>query len=110
MKFWRVLKYGFVGVIAVMVFLALFGPGAVKPSAQSKVNACLANMRQLQTAKVEWAKDHGKKPMDVPTDAELFGSGLYLRAKPYCPEDGTYELGPVSMKPTCTRHFPSPKP
>jgi len=38
----------------------------------------------------------------VPTDADLFGPDKYIETKPSCPAGGTYTLGSVREKPTCS--------
>jgi hypothetical protein len=68
------------------------------------VNACEANMRQLDGAVQQWALDHGKKSTNQcsATDPEILG---YLkRGTLQCPSGGTYELTTVAESPRCSVH------
>ena len=63
---------------------------------------CRAFLKQIDMAKTDWAAQEHKTTNDTPTDAQLFGPKAYLRDKPECPERGTYTLGRVGEKPTCS--------
>ena len=39
---------------------------------------------------------------DIPSPTELYGATNYIRNAPTCPQGGTYTLGQVQRKPTCT--------
>ena len=43
--------------------------------------------------------EKGKRATDVPTKQDLLP---YLRKWPVCPQGGTYIIGPVGEKPTCS--------
>ena len=64
---------------------------------------CLENLRAINWAKREWARDNGKLPYHVPVDSDLL-SGRYLPAKPACPHNTFYSLGSVDTQATCTIH------
>ena len=64
--------------------------------------ACIANLKQMAGAKAEWALENKKSDTDTPTDSDLFGPGKSIRVKPTCPQGGTYQLGGVNKKPTCS--------
>jgi hypothetical protein len=86
--------------VAVSGMLAAIAiPNFVKARATSQQNACINNLRQLDGAKQEWALEKGKKATDVPTKQDLLP---YLRSWPVCPQGGTYIIGPVDEKPTCS--------
>lgn len=66
-------------------------------------NACIANLRQLDGAKQQWAIDNKRNASDIPGPADLFGSRLYLKIEPTCPlGDGRYTLHSVGQNPTCS--------
>ena len=65
-------------------------------------SACRVNLREMQAMKEMWANEHKKGPTDVPQLSDLIGPDKYLRAKPVCPLNGTYRLGAVREKPTCS--------
>jgi hypothetical protein len=69
-----------------------------------RTKLCVANLVSLDSAKQQWALEQRKQPSDTPTINELlpyFGNteGLYM---PICPDGGTYTIGSVGEKPTCT--------
>jgi hypothetical protein len=63
---------------------------------------CRAFLKQIDMVKTQWATEEHMTTNDTPTDAQLFGPKAYLRDKPECPERGTYTLGKVGEKPTCS--------
>ncbi|GAB4456427.1 MAG: hypothetical protein OHK0029_14320 [Armatimonadaceae bacterium] len=72
---------------------------------------CVANLKQLESAKEQWALDESKKPnaqkdiMDAqPTGRELIGDNAYLRRTPVCPAEGTYNINVVRFMPYCSFH------
>lgn len=78
-------------------------PGAAAGAslAVSQRNACINNLRQIDGAKNEWALEKGKKKGDPVTEADLLP---YLQGGvfPKCPAGGTYTIGKVGEKPTCS--------
>ena len=86
-----------VAVVGMLSAIAI--PNFVKARATSQQNACINNLRQIDGAKNEWALEKGKKATDVPTKSDLLP---YLRSWPVCPQGGTYTLGAVNEKPTCS--------
>jgi hypothetical protein len=86
-------------VAMVGMLSAIAIPNFVKARATSQENACINNLRQIDGAKNEWALENNKKATDVPTKADLLP---YLRSWPVCPAGGTYVIGAVGEKPTCS--------
>ena len=52
-------------------------------------DACLANLKQIQSAKTTWALQNRKTDNDVPQDADLFGPPCYIQVTPACPQGGS---------------------
>jgi hypothetical protein len=90
-----------VAVPAMLAAIAI--PNFVKARATSQENACINNLRQIDAAKNEWALEKSKKNGDVCTADDL---KPYIRLVngelPKCPQGGTYTIGPVGEKPTCS--------
>ncbi|MGA2853715.1 MAG: DUF3352 domain-containing protein [Verrucomicrobiota bacterium] len=86
-----------VAVVGMLSAIAI--PNFVKARATSQQNACINNLRQIDGAKQEWALEKGKKATDVPTKQDLLP---YLRSWPVCLQGGTYIIGPMDEKPTCS--------
>jgi regulator of replication initiation timing len=66
--------------------------------------ACMAFLQNIKGAKDLWALEEKQADDATPTDADLFGPGKTLRQKPRCPGGGTYFLGKVAEKPSCSEH------
>jgi hypothetical protein len=98
--------------------LAAFGTGN-RPSASSaidpanlvwattnekvKVDSCIENLREIDSAKQQWALEQRKQITDTPTWKDLvpyIGHGGFVM--PICPDGGNYTIGTVGEKPTCT--------
>ena len=86
-----------VAVPAMLAAIAI--PNFVKARATSQENACINNLRQIDAAKNEWALEKSKSATDVPTKEDI---SPYLHKWPVCPAGGTYTIGSVGEKPTCS--------
>jgi outer membrane lipoprotein-sorting protein len=67
-------------------------------------NACINNLRQIDAAKNEWALEKGKATGTAVTEANI---KPYIKLDadgnlPKCPGGGTYTIGNVGEKPTCS--------
>jgi competence protein ComGC len=98
-----------IAAIAVPVVIAIIGllaaiaiPNFVKARQASQRAACVANLKQIASAKATWAAQYKKLKTDEPADTDLFGAERYIQKKPQCPAGGTYSLGPIGNYPTCT--------
>lgn len=63
-------------------------------------NRCIYNLRRIDGAKQQWAIVMNKQPGDAPRWPDLTGD--FLREIPECPSGGTYSLGSITEKPSCT--------
>ena len=92
---------GYVGIAMIMVLLPIAIPNFIKARNTAQTNMCINNLRQIDSAKSEWALEHGKKAEDVPTAADLTP---YLKNghMPVCPAGGVYTIGADSTPPTCS--------
>jgi outer membrane lipoprotein-sorting protein len=76
---------------------------------ESQRNACINNLRQIDAAKNQWALENNKKAGTVVTEDDV---KPYIKLDadgnlPKCPSGGTYTIGKVGEKPTCSTagHF-----
>ena len=96
----KLLLAGLAGIVVLLIVLGL--PSFVPARASGSRNACLANLAAIQGAKETWARDYRKDPTNVPRPSDLIGPRKYLLAIPVCPLGGTYRLGAVGEKATCS--------
>jgi len=96
-------------LVEMMIVMAIIGllaaiavPNFVKSRALAQQNACIDNLRQIQSAKQVWALERRKGSTDTVGEAELVGPLLYIKQRPVCPAGGTYEYGMVGENVTCT--------
>lgn len=92
-----------VGIIGMIAAIAI--PNFLRYRLASKRGVCIANLKQMQNAKVQWACEKRKDWTDVPVEADLIGIDNYLREKPACPSGGAdyiTTIGQVDQIATCT--------
>ena len=84
-------------LVEIMIVVAIIGllaaiaiPNFVKARAASQVNACIANLKQIDGAVATWALETKQPTTETAEDADIFGSDKYIRVKPECPSGGTY--------------------
>ena len=85
-----------VAIIAILAAVAI--PNFVKYRKNSQANACISNLKQIQTAKEQLAM--AGKSLD---DNNLFGANGLIKVKPTCPadKDAAYTIGAADDDPTC---------
>ncbi len=83
-------------LVEIMIVVAIIGllaaiaiPNFVKARNTSQANACINNMRQIDSAIQQWALEKGKKDVDAPVMNEV---QEYIKGStlPVCPAGGAY--------------------
>ncbi len=87
-----VMILGILLMIAVMNFQ--------KSRDRSQIATCVSNLKQIEGAKEQWGLEQKKGPTDAPTSVNL--APAYLRTFPSCPTSGTYSIGDLATRPTCS--------
>lgn len=87
--------------LVIGILLAIAVPQWITVRTISQKNSCYENQRQIDNAKFRWAMGEAKKGDDTPTEADLTD---YLKDFPKCPTSGTYTIGKVDEKVTCSDH------
>jgi hypothetical protein len=83
--------------LAAMSLTNILGPRRL-----DRRNACIANLKQLEGAKANWALESHKTTNDTPVSRDLFGKDSYIFSEPKCPAGGVYTLGKVGVPPRCS--------
>jgi prepilin-type N-terminal cleavage/methylation domain-containing protein len=89
-------------VLIIGILLAIAVPNFVKARENSRKNACISSLKQIEAAKEQWAMDQKKNGTDTPGDGDLYGATAYIKTAPACPSGGTYTPGNVQTSPTCS--------
>jgi hypothetical protein len=77
-------------------------PNFVKARSTAQKYMCITNLRQIDTAKQQWAVENKKQTTDTPKAQEL---ETYLHRtfnSLKCPAGGVYTINAVGEKPTCS--------
>lgn len=89
-------------VLIIGILLAIAVPNFIKARESSRGKTCVANLKQIESAKEQWAMENKKGAADTPAQADLVGAGNYMKAWPSCPSGGSYTINDVATAPTCS--------
>lgn len=87
-------------VLIIAVLLAIAIPNFMKARDTSRTKACVANLRQIDTGKVQYAMD-----AKLASGAAVAWANLvpdYVKVQPACPAGGNYTIGNIDTDPTCS--------
>jgi len=89
-----------VAIIGILAAIAL--PNFVKARNNSQTNACINNLRQIDSCAQQWALENKKYDTDSPVTSEII---FYLRDRkmPECPAGGDYLFEPTVGATPCVR-------
>lgn len=89
-------------ILIIGVLMSIAVPSFIQARQSARRSSCLANMKQIETAKEQWAMDNKKANGDTVAFTDLVGATLYMKNTPSCPEAGTYSVNAIGTVPTCT--------
>lgn len=89
-----------VAIIGVLAAMAV--PNLLKARRDAQRAACIQNLRAIEGAKEIWALENRKGGNEAPQPTELYGADKAIKTEPKCQAGGTYSIGTMDAKPTCT--------
>lgn len=90
-------------VLIIGILLAIAVPNFVKARESSRTKACVANLKQIDSAKEQHAMDAKLASGVIVTLAtDLVGADKYIKSAPICQGGGTYDATTVGAAPTCS--------
>ncbi|MBI4663687.1 MAG: type II secretion system protein [Verrucomicrobia bacterium] len=95
-------------LVEIMIVVAIIGllatiaiPNFVKARITAQKNACIQNLKQVDSAKEQWALEN-KKTEGASTAGSETAVDAFLKAPPVCPGGGTYTYNAVGTNPSCS--------
>jgi prepilin-type N-terminal cleavage/methylation domain-containing protein len=89
-------------VLIISVLLAIAIPNFMRARETSRAKSCCANLRQIETAKEQWAMDNKASDGDAPPADLWTDPNNYMKDEPVCPSGGTYDFTVVGTFATCS--------
>ncbi len=86
-------------VLIIGILLAIAVPNFIRARETSRTKSCVANLRQIDAAKEQWAMDNKASNGDAVTGT-LWPD--YIKKAPECPSGGTYTVNVIGTDPTCS--------
>ena len=89
-------------VVAIIGLLAAIAiPNLLRAHQRATAKACINNLRQIDSAKQQWALETGQGPASVPQPTDI---NNYFRTMsvPTCPVHGIYNINAVTNAPDCS--------
>jgi prepilin-type N-terminal cleavage/methylation domain-containing protein len=105
-KFAKNLRHGFtlveimIVVLIIGILLAIAVPNFIKARESSRTKSCIANLKQIDSAKEQYMMDNKTTTPDSNLSTYV-GATSYIKNTPVCPSGGTYAVGGASAAPTC---------
>jgi prepilin-type N-terminal cleavage/methylation domain-containing protein len=89
-------------VLIIGILLAIAVPNFIKARETSRAKSCIANLKQIESAKEQWAMDTKAASTATPGGTDLYGATNYVRSEPFCPSGtAAYTIGAMATRPVC---------
>jgi prepilin-type N-terminal cleavage/methylation domain-containing protein len=88
-------------VLIIGILLAIAVPNFIKARESSRTKSCVANLKQIEAAKEQWAMDTRAASTATPGTGDLYGATAYVKNTPICPSGGSYTIANMATRPTC---------
>jgi prepilin-type N-terminal cleavage/methylation domain-containing protein len=92
-------------VLIIGILMAIAVPNFISARTNSQRNTCISNLKQIESAKEQWAMVNKKGATDTPGSDDLVGDATtgFLKSYPTCPTGGDYTIGDMSTRPACSK-------
>ncbi len=87
-------------VLIIGILMAIAVPNFVQARNSSRKSSCIANLKQIDSAKEQYAMDQKLDAGAPVTQANV--APTYIKSFPSCPAGGTYTINNVGTSPVCT--------
>jgi len=87
-------------VLIIGILMAIAVPNFIQARQTSRRNSCIANLKQIDSAKEQFAMEN-----KLDTGATVAWTDLvttYMKSQPSCPGGGTYTIDVVGTNPSCS--------
>jgi len=87
-------------VLIIGILMAIAVPNFIQARQTSRRNSCIANLKQVDSAKEQYAME-----AQLDTGATVAWSNLvstYIKSQPTCPGGGSYTVAVVGTNPSCS--------
>lgn len=88
-----------VAIIGLLATIAL--PNFIKARVTAQKNACIQNLKQIDSAKEQWALEN-KKTEGASTAGSESAVDAFMKSAPVCPGGGSYTYNAVGTNPSCS--------
>src|SRR4051794_34425370 len=90
-------------VLIIGILMAIAVPNFIKARENSRRSSCIANLKQIDSAKEQWAMDNKAASGAAVLMSDI--AGVYMKGAatgPACPAGGAYTVNNVGTNPTCS--------
>ena len=90
-------------VLIIGILMAIAVPNFIRARNTSRRNICIANLKQIDSAKEQWAMEHRANFGSTILMTDIGGS--YLKGPtsgPVCPGGGAYTINTIGTPPDCS--------
>ena len=87
-------------VLIIGILMAIAVPNFIQARTTSRRNSCIANLKQIDSAKEQYAMEAKLNTGDAVTQGNL--APTYIKSFPSCPGGGVYTIDVVGTNPSCS--------
>ncbi len=95
-------------VLIIGILLGIAVPKFIKARESSHALSCVANLKQIDSGKEQYAMDQKLSGSAAIAMSNLVGAANYIKSTPACPSAGTYTVNALGVNPTCSVSATSP--